>query len=39
MVVCEIECQLTKGKEKLAFMFGHMNIIILTVGGIIVFNA
>jgi hypothetical protein len=29
MVICEIECQLTKESEKLYFISGHVNIMIL----------
>jgi hypothetical protein len=35
MVICEIECQLTKESKKLSFIYGHVNIIIVTAEGII----
>lgn len=39
MVICEIECQLTKESTKLCFISGHVNIIILTAEGILVSSA
>lgn len=35
MVICEIECQLTKESKKLSFISGHANVIIVTAEGII----
>jgi hypothetical protein len=38
MVICEIECQLTKESKKLSFISGHVNVIIVTAAGILVFS-